>query len=196
MNIQHNWYLNTYVNEVWAYNSNVFDAYECDEIVKIGSALPASEGTVTEDSKIDKTLRQSSVSWIPVNKETEWIFRRITDAITRINNNYFLYDLETIEALQFSTYNKKDFYGYHLDTQYSGAGLPRKLSFTVQLTDDVKYEGGDVEICISDPNAPVKLKRERGCINFFPSFYLHRVSPVTKGVRNSLVGWINGPRFK
>ena len=81
-------------------------------------------------------------------------------------------------------------YDSHVDRCYN---TPiRKLSVIVLLSDE--FEGGDFEL-ICDDN-PIKLEMKKGKLFAFPSFILHRVKPITKGERNSLVGWVTGPNFK
>ena len=72
--------------------------------------------------------------------------------------------------------------------------MHRKLSFSIQLTNPDLYEGGDLNIY--KEKTPIQASRALGTINFFPSYVLHRVTPVTKGYRNCLVGWVSGPKFK
>ena len=72
-------------------------------------------------------------------------------------------------------------------------GLQRKVSFSVGLSEDY-YEGGDLELMISR-DLQHSFKLSRGDIVAFPSFVLHRVTPVTSGLRNALVGWGLGPNF-
>ena len=67
----------------------------------------------------------------------------------------------------------------------------RKISFTVMLNDD--FEGGEFEIQTTEKNV-VQLKKKDVII--FHADTPHRVKPVTKGVRHSLVGWTQGPAYK
>jgi PKHD-type hydroxylase len=97
------------------------------------------------------------------------------------------------EALQFTEYQAPDgHYAYHMDKVPHGT--IRKLSIVVQLTDEDSYAGGDFEIL--DGTYPEKLPRTRGMLLMFPSYTMHKVNPVTDGIRNSLVGWISGNNFK
>lgn len=64
----------------------------------------------------------------------------------------------------------------------------------MQLSDEDDYVGGDLELMFGDE--PQKMIRKRGTILCFPSYVLHRVTPVTEGTRYSLVAWITGPQFK
>jgi PKHD-type hydroxylase len=70
----------------------------------------------------------------------------------------------------------------------------RKLSFSLLLSDDDAYEGGDLLIHIGEK--PQHTKRKKGTIIFFPSYMLHEVTEVTKGTRQALVGWVTGPAFR
>ena len=81
---------------------------------------------------------------------------------------------------------------WHIDRNMGIA--TRKLSLSLQLSAPEDYEGGDLELWFG--GEPVKANRERGMITFFPSYVMHRVTPVTKGVRYSLVCWVSGPPFK
>ena len=67
-------------------------------------------------------------------------------------------------------------------------------SIVVQLTDPSEYEGGDLEILTTEN--PFWAAKEKGSCILFPSFCLHKVHPVTKGLRNSLVLWVSGPPFE
>jgi PKHD-type hydroxylase len=73
-------------------------------------------------------------------------------------------------------------------------GTVRKLSFVIQLSDPKDYKGGELQIHLSD--TPEVMKKEQGTLIAFPSYILHEVTPITKGKRYSLVGWITGKPFK
>ena len=73
-------------------------------------------------------------------------------------------------------------------------GLVRKLSVSLQLSDPNDYDGGD--LVINTGGGLQKMKREQGTITVFPSYNLHKVMPIERGTRYSLVGWVSGPNFK
>jgi PKHD-type hydroxylase len=81
-------------------------------------------------------------------------------------------------------------------------GTVRKLSATISLVDGDTYEGGDLEFDLrnsSDGSAVIRksdITRKKGSIIVFPSFLYHRVTPVFKGTRYSLVVWCSGEPFK
>ena len=113
---------------------------------------------------------------------------------SEINKKFWNYDLQYIETLQFTAYkNANDFYGKHVD-QSNVDFHYRKLSFSIQLSDPNSYEGSELLMCLSDTGTPVN--KERGDMVFFPSFVLHEVTPLTKGERYSLVGWVCGPALR
>jgi PKHD-type hydroxylase len=70
----------------------------------------------------------------------------------------------------------------------------RKLSFSVMLTDPEEYEGG--ELLLKIDSFPITPPNKKGTVIFFPSYVLHEVTPVTKGTRKTLVGWVLGPKFR
>jgi PKHD-type hydroxylase len=107
------------------------------------------------------------------------------------NNEKYSFDLlEFHQELQLTKYPKRDFFDWHLDF---GAGeiSDRKLSLTIQLSNPNDYEGGDLQFMINQKivNAP----RGKGTTVIFPSFIMHRVTPITKGIRQSIIGWVSGP---
>ena len=159
--------------------------------------------------KDGNTYRNSKVTWI---KKWPELTQNIDKSISRFQKTWG-FDLKTFEPLQYSNYNEGDYYDWHNDQHESayGDGLIRKLSFTVFLNNE--YEGGDFEICklsgskelpkINVTNISQKIITDEGglqpsigTIIIFPSYVWHRVAPVTKGVRKSLVGWILGKPFR
>ena len=192
------WYLDAFKNETYAYYNNAFTPEECEFIINIGSSLGLHKGSImrAENSYgLELTTRNSDISWIGSNEDTAWIFRRITDLVTTVNSQFFNFDLLGFEELQFTKYHSdyKGFYSRHTDYGYENL-VNRKLSFSVQLSDPDTYEGGD--LVLHGGSGEMKVQKDHGTMIFFPSFTLHEVKPVTKGLRYSLVGWVNGPRFR
>lgn len=182
--------------ENWAYNEEIFSKEECDKIIEIGkTSLEKAKifGENKEGVDVNK-IRDSYTSWLFPSSDLDFYYRRLTDVITEINKKFFNFELYGfVEGLQFTYYKSPGgFYGRHVDK--GSNGLIRKLSFVVQLNDPSEYEGG--ELLIYSESTPDRMKRKRGFLTAFPSFSLHEVSPVTKGERYSLVGWITGPAFK
>tara|TARA_B100001996_G_C18492492_1_gene528186 strand:- start:117 stop:749 length:633 start_codon:yes stop_codon:yes gene_type:complete len=181
---------------------SIFTDRECDLIIQYGLVKYRKNlyhahvtGYYNSLGNLNTSIRESNVVMFPNNdEEIFWLFRKITDVINEVNRDYFGYDLNCIETLQFTNYDSstQGFYKKHVDLTYGV--LCRKLSFTIQLSDENSYEGGD--FCFHTSPIPTILPKKRGTLICFPSFVLHEVTPITKGSRNSLVGWIVGPNFK
>lgn len=194
MKKSHDWYLKEYVNENWVYADNIFSPDECKIIIeKFKDKL--EQGTIGNNDRLEE-IRQSKIHLLQSNdNENKWIFEKIAGAVLYLNQQFFNFDIEKIETLQFSEYDEsyKGFYEKHIDMMYQSVGF-RKLSFTILLSNDKDYEGG--ELLLHYDIEPAVTRQEQGGIVMFPSYTLHEVKPVTKGTRYALVGWVWGPRFK
>lgn len=170
---------------------------ECREVISLGQEMPAKLGTVGKNEhKINFTLRNNLVSFFsPHDIRSIWIFEKVMDAMTSINQQFWQFDITEIESMQFTIYNEiGHFYFDHMDMSWTDVKEQRKLSASVQLTDPDEYEGSNLEFkCGAEF---VAAPREQGSLIVFPSFLLHRVTALTRGTRHSLVAWSTGPRFK
>lgn len=142
-------------------------------------------------------VRRSHIVWLDHEApHTAWIAARLTRAVAEVNREVFGFALTGFdEDIQLTEYRAEEagFYDWHADI--GGRGIPRsrKLSLTVQLSDPMDYDGGILEL--NTRGEPEAAPRERGTAIAFPSYALHRVTPVTRGVRRSIVVWTHGPRF-
>jgi PKHD-type hydroxylase len=175
---------------------NTFSNYEIEKIVSTLNKLPINEATLGSENRVDKSFRESRLSWVPINSQTNWIYQRFSEYINEANESFFQYDLTKIEKLQFTRYfgNQKGFYAPHIDSNFGHFYENRKLTFVMQLSDPEDYEGGELRLHMSKNYDAIP--KERGLITFFPSHILHECTPVTSGIRYTLVGWVYGPKFK
>ena len=139
-------------------------------------------------------IRKSRVSWLKDKR----ILNLLYDHVGLANFNVFNFHIYNVADIQYTEYlaTEGGHYGWHHDINWtSNAKLERKLSVTVQLSGPSEYKGGDFvfDECIS-PDA--KILKQKGTVLVFPSYLRHKVEPVTKGIRRSLVAWFEGPRFK
>jgi PKHD-type hydroxylase len=198
MTITYDWFIkNKQEEEIWAYRPTLTKE-QCEDIIKYGLSLESNAGVINGNTSvdIDLSVRKSRVSWIPSNNpETHWIFQHCTEMVREVNETFFNYDLLYIQSLQFTQYDGKEnsFYRKHNDTVFKN-NASRKLSFSILLSDETSFEGGDLLLHYS--SNPVAATRKQGVAVAFPSHMLHEVVPVNKGIRYSLVGWVVGPRFK
>jgi PKHD-type hydroxylase len=173
-----------------------FTEEEIDKIVSIGDSLTIKSASVGPDSKVEEAVRSSKIGWINLTPETNFIYDRIDFIARQLNGEFFNLDIwGFVEDFQYTIYDgKDDHYTWHLDRGGNATNAPRKLSLVIQLSDPSEYEGGDLEIF--DAPVPTQVTKQKGLVVAFPSFILHRVTPVTKGIRKTLVVWLAGPQFK
>lgn len=168
---------------------------EIAQVLDLAGSREKNKAVVGENA-LAEDYRSSKVSWLSYELETEWLFDRIAHIVSNINSQFYGFDLHGLcESIQFTEYyaSENGHYDWHQD---SGPNTfsPRKLSVVIQLSDPDEYEGGELEILYS--RDPVSVTKQQGLATVFPSFMLHRVTPVTKGTRRSLVAWIAGPKFR
>tara|TARA_Y100000015_G_scaffold10_1_gene6 strand:- start:1107 stop:1580 length:474 start_codon:yes stop_codon:yes gene_type:complete len=145
---------------------------------------------------VDNKIRKSEIRWAG---DIQWIKDLIYGYASTANRNAFGFDINYLQDVQYTIYKGTDegFYNWHYDTFWAGENAyDRKISVIIQLSDPSDYEGGEflLEDQYEQPNA-TELK-QRGTVLCFPSFFMHTVKPVTKGIRKSLVAWIEGPKFR
>jgi PKHD-type hydroxylase len=177
-----------------------FSAAECDRIVGSAEREGWQEGGVGgygSNSEVVREVRSVLEQRLPIDAKG-FPVARIVSEICRINSELWHFDLSGIVAddmpclMRYRSSNR-DKFEWHLDMG-RGISASRKLGFTVQLSEGGAYEGGDLEFHNIDGRAmPL---REKGTLVAFPAYWLHRVTPVTRGVRHVIVGWVHGPSFR
>lgn len=195
------------IRPYFAFQKSAFPAEFCERIVAEGEKLPHSAeagiGT-SRNQRRDTTLRETELAFFPQRRDQAWLYEPILQCVQAANAKFWNFRLSGIEAAQYGIYNPGQFYGWHIDQhprpyeQGPYKGLTRKISFSLQLTDGDSYDGGDFELREPGEDDVVQRAdsaRARGSVIIFPSFVTHRVTPVTSGIRRSLVGWIIGPPF-
>jgi PKHD-type hydroxylase len=181
----------------------------CEEIVKEGKKHILEKAKVftpdKKSSKDDPKIRKCSVCFIE-GKENK-INKLAWNFLRRANKEQFHYDLDYFQAVQFSEYREGGFFDWHQDDVGMGhVSEVRKLSFGVNLTDTSTFEGGDLEfynggrplddmVEITGEQVANDIKSQ-GTVVIFDSRDWHRVIPVTRGIRHSMVCWTVGPNFK
>lgn len=183
----------------FAVTRSCFSAEETREICAAGdSNLQDASGDYTGAS------RSSRVCMMSPSAQEGWLFTRLWTILEEHNNKFYGYDLDAIQPLQYSVYDSaaNGHYEWHQDWgsavfDPARPDVCRKLSFTLQLSDPVDYDGGRLEINYGQDYARESgFYLEQGSLVSFPSFMLHRITPVTRGVRRSLVGWCVGSDFR
>jgi PKHD-type hydroxylase len=174
---------------------------EINKILAMPEWLKANDACVGgsgDHSEINKNIRTTDVGWLGLNHETAWIWEKLTNVIADVNNQFFKFDLTgCYELMQLGIYKETDkgHYDWHIDASPTDKHAPRKLSMSLLLSDPSEFEGGELQVKTCNDEVQT-LKMTKGMAWFFPSYMLHRVTPVTKGVRRSIVLWVGGPEFK
>jgi PKHD-type hydroxylase len=190
------WHLNVQQYEQYCWNTEVFTFDDIERIKVIGKRLNINRSSTSGSGEECLEHRRSFNSWIFPNEHTGWIYEKLTQVVMQNNEKFFNFDLSMIENLQFTYYssNENGCYKAHVDPINWKLPHNRKLSVVVQLSNPEEYEGG--ELLIYNSHEPTVIRKEMGMMVMFPSYTLHEVTPVTKGERYSLVGWVHGPAFR
>ena len=187
----------TNVNHLnYYYFTNAFTPEEIVKIIEIGESQVKQSGT-TVSNELESTVndyRLSEISWIDDNPKTQWIYEKLANYAKMANKEMWNFDLwDYYDSLQYTKYyGNGGHYDWHADL---GSGISnRKLSCVLQLSTPEEYEGGDLEM--NPGGGVISVPKGLGTLCLFPSFLLHRVTPLTSGVRKSLVTWIAGANFR
>ena len=210
----------------WYFYQDALSAETCDEIIELGHQKKFTEGKADthreeltdEERKAGKTpryglssARDSNIAWADNQNLYDIVFPIMWHANEAAGWNF---DIQACETPQITQYKVGQYYKWHNDgpsdslsvykEEQVGKDKPllldkvRKLSMTILLNED--YKGGQFQIRSWGRNNKPKITTipisSRGSIVVFPSFLYHRVKPVTKGIRYSMVAWFLGPHFK
>lgn len=173
---------------------NGFSESEITQVRELGDLLPTEQATVDLQGVVSD-LRKSRVGWVELTPNTGWLYDRLGFIANQMNGRFFDFALSGfVEHFQYTVYQGDGgCYDWHMDKGLLNSS-PRKLSLVVQLSDPGEYEGGDLQLMVGAD--PIIAERKKGLVYAFPSWILHRVTPVTRGTRRSLVIWLAGPKFR
>lgn len=181
----------------------LFNKEEIGKIFDYTKALETEDSYVGgggEGGVVDVGIRNSKTRFFMPCEDSNWIFEKINGGIEHINDYYYNFDLTGYDSIQYTAYSgeRASFYNWHVDAFFGGmAEHHRKLSIVVMLSEqDKEFFGGDFQITQGDQDDPMTIKLEKGMMIAFPSFMMHRVTPVVRGMRQTLVTWVTGPRFR
>ena len=163
--------------------NNFLTDQECDKLVFERTKLVESK---IRGDKVDKTMRDSRQAWIHPIAETEWLFRKA--------GNLFIPQftkVKRLQSIQYTEYTVDGHYDWHQDIGVDPISKDRLITATVFLNDD--FEGGVLETEESTQYKEFKniwtYYPSKGTAIVFPCHWKHRVTPVIKGIRRTLVMW-------
>lgn len=183
--------------EVW---TRGFSQQCCDQIVEKAMKYTPVDATIgfNDSNRSNKAYRSSVVRWLEVYGEDSNIAALIMQYVKNSNRSNFGFDISWMNEIQFTEYHgsSNGKYDWHHDVFWENPDpYDRKLSVVIQLSNPDEYKGGDFEF-FNMPSPTDQQWKPRGSILIFPSFFPHRVTPVTQGVRKTLVTWVEGPKWR
>lgn len=167
----------------------VFTPDECERIMAIGAKRPREDARV---QSYGNSARVGHVAWVDPAADTIWVYQRLATIVAWVNQAFQFELLGFADALQYTVYGPGHKFDWHVDIG-AGQASNRKVSITVQLSEESAYEGGGLQF-ISAPD--MTMPKARGTAILFPAYLAHRVSDVTSGLRCSLVAWASGVPFR
>ncbi len=173
-----------------------FSNEECDRVVALAEAAPASDARLV-GLNTEHNIRRADLVWLDDVAGAEWVMDRIIDVVRDANRAVYDFDLrEFAESAQVARYGaeREGHFDWHSDIGEGRLASKRKLTMVIQLSAPEDYVGGTLQVMPS--TAITDAPRTRGTATIFPSFLLHRVTPVTQGARRSLTIWAHGPAFR
>jgi len=179
-----------------AHRFAVFTEAECDRIIAVADEAAFADAGLVHGEQIE-SIRRARITWLDETGSADWIFRRILDTVAEVNREHFGFELtEFAERMQVAWYDGQagGHFDWHSDIGDGRFAARRKLTIVVQLSDPATYSGG-----LLQTNGDGRVRNAetlRGSATIFPSFVLHRVTPVTAGARYSLTTWVHGPDFR
>lgn len=173
-----------------------FSSDDCDRIVALArGATPRDAGLVGANTQHD--IRRANLVWIHDVPGATWVMDRIIDIVATANRDVFDVALREFgESAQVARYGaeRKGHFDWHSDIGTGPWASQRKLTLVVQLSDPAGYTGGQLQVWPS--HAAITAAADKGTATLFPSYLLHRVTPVTAGERHSLTIWAHGPHYR
>lgn len=177
--------------ENWYIVRDMFSDAEIARLLNQVDPLPSKDATTVAK---DDDYRASTIKWLPKFKSDEygWVYKRIFHWIDIANEENWKFDIIGLQDdTQYTEYYEGGKYDWHMDI-LGRCINHRKISLSCNLNSN--FTGGEFQFKFGKDTTEIML--EKGDAVIFPSFFLHRITPVTDGVRKSLVQWISGKPYK
>jgi len=177
--------------DVFAYFEKAFSSVECEAIKSLFTDMDI--GKVSGENSLDEKIRKSMVKFIERSEDTDWIFDKLTGFAFNCNIARWYFQLSGFyEGLQLTEYSEDgSHYDWHMDNGNGDLSI-RKISLILLLDDPEDYDGGELGFL----GVQEKKKYGKGTLIVFPSYVGHKVFPVTKGKRRTVVAWISGDPYR
>ena len=182
------------VSNYWIYR-NALDDDTIQRIMQIGEGEWIDAATAVGSNH---EIRKTELAW----SNDQWLYDLFWPMMENANTSAgWNFEVSAAENFTLGKYEDGGHYKFHMDgngihaMNYPGNEFldrkTRKISFVCWLNED--FEGGEFEFHPSTvPAEEGLIKPTKGTVIFFPSWYLHKVHPVTSGTRYALITWFNG----
>ena len=186
----------THINQTnYYWYKEGLDLMDVQKVEDLADTHPYTKGTIIGNDEIVESVRKSKIKWLYPNDDSQWLYDKIINMVVEANKTMWNFNLySVIDSIQYTVYSEGGgHYDWHMDIG-PGSISHRKVSVTIQLSDPSEYEGGDLELWYG--GGIIQIPKNKGLTVIFPSFSMHRVTPITKGTRKSLVLWLGGEHYK
>jgi PKHD-type hydroxylase len=187
----------THINQTnYYWYKEGLDLIDIQKVEDLADTHPYIKGTIIGNDEIMESVRKSKIKWLYPNDDSQWLYDKIINMVVEANKTMWNFNLySVIDSIQYTVYSEGGgHYDWHMDIG-PGSISHRKVSVTIQLSDPSEYEGGDLELWYGGGGV-IQIPKNKGLTVIFPSFSMHRVTPITKGTRKSLVLWLGGEHYK
>jgi len=185
------------------YHGEHFTREECEKIRSSADPNGWTEGLVGGHGQdgapaVERKVRSVVEQRVKFDQASGYPLSKVLRVISEVNSSYWQFELsglayDDMPYLMRYTGPRQDKYDWHIDMgRFHSAS--RKLSFSLQLTDGAEYDGGDLEFF--NAAADRATFRKAGTMVIFPSYWMHRILPLTRGQRDVMVGWVHGPSYR
>ena len=178
------------------FQENALDPATCDHLVTLAGAANSTDAGLVGNTT-SHALRRADLVWLDDLPDTGQVMDRLIRLVAQANRDACNVDItDFAESAQIARYGaeREGHFGWHSDIGKGTHAARRKLTIVIQLSDPAEYDGGTLDLW---PDANIAAApRRRGTAAIFPSFVLHRVTPVTRGTRWSLTLWAHGPAWR
>jgi PKHD-type hydroxylase len=153
-------------------------------------------GNILNNNLRLEEFRKSDIIWINNTSKSYWLYKKVSDAVRKINDETYGFELDGAQSFQYAIYKdtERGEYTWHNDIMSCSDVHVRKISVSILLSSPSDFRGGS--FLFSPEGVPMEIEQEKGRMIVFPSWIPHCVSPVLRGTRISLVMWLYGKRFK
>jgi PKHD-type hydroxylase len=186
----------------WCYFKSYLNKDFCEQIIRDAQTVESYQATtfVPSGQAVTPDIRRSTVRFLQANDSRfNYIFDMLWKTQIIANRDFFNFHVSKLDFAQFTEYHEIDSgeYRTHHDVQWINDNEHhRKLSCTITLSDPDDYTGGDFEFVDTTTCPLASDVRLQGTILYFPSMFSHKVTPVIRGTRYSLVAWFEGPKWR